>query len=199
MQTCIHYKIKIKKMKSITILVFAICLIFKPTLIKAQKATSFEEGTITLANGTIKKGNIINNLAKKGTIQFKESKESKKQILDGTQLNALIIGNTNYQCINGDFFKEICLGKICFLQKASKTSTKVIYSGTTPVAIAGTNGKLNDYFLYNNKNLQLLTKKNVSTILKATLINCASLNINKVNIDDLSSVAEIITSYNKCN
>jgi hypothetical protein len=184
-------------MKTIQTIFTFIYLSFSVNNVVAQTPASYVQGNITLSNGTKQEGFIKNNLAQKGTIQFIAVGNTKKTTYDGTELSSVNFDNNTYQCISGDFFKIICTGKICFLQKASKTSSKILYSGSTPIGVAGTNGKLGDYYIYNNNNLQLLTKKNVQSILIETCKDCTN-PLPQVNTNDLLSVGAIVTAYNNC-
>ncbi len=92
----------------------------------------------------------------------------------------------------------IVSGKVNLLQKASKTSNKIIYNGNEPVGIEGTDGKTGDYYIYTNKILQLLDKKNIQTIISKTLKDCTNVKTDNTNLDNISKVIELITQFNNC-
>ena len=184
-------------MKTVHILFIVFGITILSSNIKAQTTEESVQATITLANGAVQNGLAKDNLAKKGNIVFIENATTKKQTFDGTDLQKLTINGTEYLCIKGDFFKTICSGKICLLQKTSKTSSRVLYSGSDPIGIAGSDGKLGDYYLYKSNILTLLNQKNVAVELASHTNDCNAL-ITSYDKENLATIAAIITSYNNC-
>lgn len=186
-------------MKTRIILFLAASFTFFTNQMVAQAPKDFVEGSITLLNGTQQKGYIKDNMLKKGSIQFINAVDSKKMNYEGTELNALRFSATDYQCIKGDFFKSICSGNVSYLQKVSKTSTKVLYSGSEPVGVAGTDGKLGDFYLYKDNQLTHLTKKNMQTVLNSTIGDCAEAIAKAKNVgENTEALTEAILAYNNC-
>ena len=91
-------------------------------VLQAQTAipVEFLKGSITLADGSTKNGFVKESIKKSATIVFIDSAGLAKKTYEGSQINSVSVGATNFICIKGDFFKAICTGKLCFLQKASK-------------------------------------------------------------------------------
>jgi hypothetical protein len=109
-----------------------------------------------------------------------------------------VVDTVNYLCIKGDFFKTICSGKICFLQKASNASNKASYNGSDAVFASGTEGKIGDYFVYSNNQLIHLTKKTVSRFITEQLSSCSPAAAKAAAANgDMLVLAEAVSIYNK--
>lgn len=173
-----------------------ICMTAMSNKTNAQAPEGFVKGTVTLSNGTVESGYIKETIKKNAAISFINANGSKQQY-DGNQINAASVDTSNYICIKGDFFKTICTGKICFLQKASNASSKASFNGTEAVFISGTDGKIGDYFAYSNGQLTLLTKKTVNKFILEQLADCtpAAEKARSVN-GDIPALADAVAIYN---
>lgn len=162
----------------------------------AQAPAGFVKGTVTLSNGTVATGYIKESIKKNAAISFADA-DGSKTAYSGSQINAATVDTVNYMCIKGDFFKTICTGKICFLQKASNAAGKASYNGTEAVFTSGTEGKIGDYFVYSNNQLTHLTKKTVNKFIAEQLVsNNAAVEKAKTVNGDMALLADAVNIYN---
>jgi hypothetical protein len=165
----------------------------------AQMPTGFEKGSITLANGTVLSGYVKNNLQKSAQVQFMETENGKKKTFDGTAVNGVEINGEKYMSINGDFFKTICNGELCYIQKASDAAGKTVYNGSDATVLAGTAGKINDYFIYNSATgtLTAVSVKNINEVAVNNFGTCtAAIEKAKTINGDLLQLKDAVTIYN---
>jgi hypothetical protein len=168
--------------------------------VNAQEAPEgFEKGSITLPDNTVAAGFVKENIRKGAAIWFISASGGKKKKYDGSELIAAETADEKFLCIKGDFFRIICNGDLAFLQKASDASGKPTYNGIEAVFSNGTEGKPNDYFLYDNKvkKLQLVSKKNLDEVVKNTFAgNTAALEKAKTVNGDLAQLKDAVDIYN---
>lgn len=181
-----------------TITVFA--FFFIALNVKAQNETpkGFVKGTIVLTDNTSVSGFVKDKMKSDASISFMDENQ-KKKTYNGSDILSLSIGQENYICIKGDFFKTICSGKLCFLQKMSDASGKPTYNGTEAIFSNGTEGKPGDYFIYSSadKQLKLVAKKNFNETISAVFAgNTAALDKAKTVSGDLSQLKEAVEVYN---
>ena len=179
----------------------ALVLAFNFSLVAVNAQTTAPEGytkaTITLANGTTQPGYIKDNIKKSASITFTDESGNNKKVYDGSDINAVKTDAANFICINGDFFKTICTGKLCFVQKASNASNKASYNGTEAVFNNGTEGKIGDYFIYADKKLKLINKKSVETFISTDLAGCtAAVEKAKTINGDIAKLQEAVEIFN---
>ncbi len=167
--------------------------------LQAQVPANFAKGSITMADGSSISGYVKDNMKKDASVEFLDNTGEGKKKFDGSQINAVNIDAARYQCIKGDFFRTICNGKICFLQKVSNASGKTIYNGSEAIILSGTDGKTGDYFSYSNNELTLITKKSVDVFI-GQLGNCtAAVEKAKSVNGDIAALADAVTIYNSYN
>jgi hypothetical protein len=171
------------------------------TINAANAQTSAPEGftkaSITLANGTVQSGYIKDNIKKSASVIFVDESGTNKKTYEGSDINGVKIDAANFICINGDFFKTICTGKLCFVQKASNAASKASYNGNEAVFNSGTEGKIGDYFIYANNKLTLLNKKSVEAFITNDLSGCtAAIEKAKAANGDIAKLQEAVTIYN---
>ena len=161
----------------------------------------FSSGTITLADGTRQSGFIKDYIRKDASVTFAATGH-KKINYDGTDLLSAEINGTKYLCIKGDFFKVLCEGELSFLQKSSDASGKLTYNGNEPIFSSGTDGKRDDYFVYNSndKQLKLVSKKNFGDVAASSFADCtAAKDKAKIINGDLSQFRGAVEEYNNRN
>ena len=157
----------------------------------------YTKASITLANGSVQSGYIKDNIKKSASVVFTDESGNNKKTYEGSDINALKIDAVSFICVNGDFFKTICTGKICFVQKASNASGKAAYNGTEAVFNNGTEGKIGDYFIYADKKLKLLNKKSIESFINTDLIACAAAVEKAKTINgDIAKLQEAVEIYN---
>ena len=184
-------------MKNFAMFFTTICMAAIAGHTQAQAPAGFVKGTVTLSTGKTVNGYVKESIKKNAAISFTDASGGNKQEYDGSQLNSVQVDTVNYICFKGDFFKTICTGKICFLQKASNAANKASYNGTDAVFTSGTEGKIGDYFAFSNNQLVHLTKKSVNSFIAAQLSSCApAAEKAKSANGDISLLAEAITVYN---
>lgn len=178
-------------------------LSFSTTAVKAQTEipAGFTKGSITLANGTVVAGYLKDNIKKSASVTYVDNNGANKKTYEGSDINNVTIESENFTCIKGDFFKTICTGKICFLQKASNAANKASYNGAEPVFNSGTEGKIGDYFVYSSNTLKLINKKTVNAFISSDLSNCTAA-VEKANgingnIAKLQEAVEVFNNANK--
>ena len=157
----------------------------------------YNKASITLANGSIQTGYIKDNIKKSAEIIFVDESGNNKKVYAASDINGVKIDAANFICINGDFFKTICTGKLCFVQKASNAAGKASYNGNEAVFNNGTEGKIGDYFIYADKKLKLLNKKSVETFISTDLTGCAAaIEKAKAINGDIAKLQEAVEIYN---
>lgn len=160
----------------IFLLTAAFCTVSIGLLAQKDVPKGFSKGNITLAGNTIVTGYIKDNLRSNGTIAVITAENDRRKNYGAGDLLAAQIDSTRFICIQGDFFRVISEGQLCFLQKASNGSNQPVYNGTEAIFIKGTDGQVNDYFFYDRTHqlLKLLTRKNRDEMIAGTFTNCAA-------------------------
>ncbi|GAB2807398.1 hypothetical protein [Ferruginibacter profundus] len=180
-----------------TFIIAAIGLFVATATAQTNAPEGFTRASITLANGTVQSGFIKDNIKKSASVIFTDESGNNKKVYEGSDINGVTIAAVNFVCINGDFFKTICSGKLCFLQKASNAAGKASYNGTEAVFSNGTEGKIGDYFIYAGKKLKLINKKTVDTFISNDLTGCtAAIEKAKTINGDISRLQEAVDIYN---
>ncbi len=158
----------------------------------------YTKATITLANGTAQSGFIKDNIKKSASVIFTDESGGNKKVFEGSDINGLTVDAVHYLCINGDFFKTISAGKLNFVQKASNASGKASYNGTEAVFSSGTEGKIGDYFVYADKKLKLINKKNIDAFINSDLAGCTQAIEKAKSINgDIAKLQEAVDLYNQ--
>lgn len=142
----------------------ALSLFFLQATAQTEAPKGFSNGKVVLPDKTIVTGFIKDNIRKDASVLVLVDGKEKKY--NGADIASAEIDGSAYTCIKGDFFKVVCKGELTFLQKASNASSKPTYIGTEAVFISGTEGRPGDYFIYENKSLQLklVSKKNLTAV-----------------------------------
>jgi len=176
----------------------SLALGFSVALVNAQSIPEgYTKATVILANGTAQIGFIKDNIKKSASITFVDGSGNNKKVYEGSEINGVKTDAATFTCINGDFFKTICTGKLCFIQKSSNAAGKASYNGTEAVFNNGTEGKIGDYFIYADKKLKLLNKKTVESFINTDLATCsAAVEKAKAINGDISKLQEAVEIYN---
>ncbi len=162
--------------------------------------TEFSKGSITMADGSIVPGFVKDNIKKSASVVYMDNTGANKKTYEGSQINAVTIGTSDFVCISGDFFRTLSTGKMNFLQKASNASGKVSYNGTEAVISSGTEGKVGDYFVYADKKLKLLNKKSLESFISSDLTGCAeAVEKAKAINGDIAKLQQAVDIYNNYN
>jgi hypothetical protein len=162
----------------------------------------FKKGSIVLNDNSVLSGFVKDNMGKDASVWFVTASGDKKKNYSGAEILSAEIDGSSFICINGDFFKVICKGELCFLQKQSDASGKVSYNGPNAVFSNGTEGRPGDYFFYTaaTKTLQLVSKKNLSEVTAASFNgNAAALDKAKAAADNIEILKEAVNIYNNSN
>lgn len=190
-------------MKIITALVISIVsLVLSQANAQTEVPKGFKKGTIVLADGSSLPGFIKDNIRNNASVLFISEAGGKKKNYDGSDLNTAEIEGTKFFCIKGDFFKVLSEGELNFLQKSSDASDKPTYNGNEATFSSGTEGKPNDYFIYNTKDkqLKLVSSKNVDEVIAASFAgNTAAIDKAKTASGDLSQLKVAVEIYNNRN
>ncbi len=180
-----------------TLLTAAAAFLITTTNAQTNVPEGFTKASITLPNGTVQTGYVKDNIKKSAAIIFVDESGANKKTYEGSDINSLKMDAVNFICINGDFFKTICTGKLCFVQKASNAAGKASYNGNEAVFSSGTEGKIGDYFIYADKKLKLLNKKSVETFISTDLTGCAAaIEKAKAINGDIAKLQEAVDIYN---
>lgn len=171
---------------------------------KSQDAVpkGFVKGSVTLADNTEVTGYIKDDIRKKASVVLTSADGNKKTVYDGDKLNSVKIEGVTYSCMKGDFFKLICDGDLCFLQKASDASSKPVYVGSEAMFINGTEGKPGDYFIFNKatQQLKLVTNKNIAEVSAQSFANCeAAISKAKEADSNVAMLKDAVVIYNNRN
>lgn len=180
---------------------FLLAFIFSFFVSHAQNEIpkGFSKGSIVLSDGTVVSGYIKEKIRNNASILVMSETGGKKKSYDGDKLISAEIDSTSFLCIKGDFFKILCAGELSFLQKASDASGKPVYNGTEAMFTNGTDGKPDDYFIYDvkQKQLKLVTGKNVGEVAAASFIDCAeALTKAKETGTNVAMLREAVKIYN---
>ena len=187
-------------MKSVKLFAIAILsLLFVGAKAQTEAPKGFSKGTVVLPDNSSVSGFIKDDIRKDASVVLQSSGKEKKY--DGAEISGVEIDGTSYLCLRGDFFKVICKGDLCFLQKASNASSKPTYVGNEVMFISGTEGKVGDYFLYGKDHqLQLVSKKNLETLVAGSFEGYAPAQEKaRAAKADLSQLKEAVELYNKRN
>jgi hypothetical protein len=182
------------------ILFFSIAFLIS-NLLQAQPTVTDDvvQGSITMLDGTIVQGTVKDKIKKSASIIVIDEVTKKKKVIEGHQILTATINKVKYVTIGGDFFTVLADGKLSFLQKNSDASNKIKYSGSNPVGSYGTDGNINDFFIYSNNVLEIVHKKNMKEQIKQHLINCAEAYNNANNIkEDVILLQKAIEIFNNC-
>lgn len=190
-------------MKIINALVISIVsLVLSQANAQTEVPKGFKKGTIVLADGSSLPGFIKDNIRNNASVMFISEAGGKKKNYDGSGLISAEIEGTKFFCIKGDFFKVLSEGELNFLQKSSDASDKPTYNGNEATFSSGTEGKPNDYFIYNTKDkqLKLVSRKNVDEVIAASFAgNIAAIDKAKTAGGDLSQLKVAVEIYNNRN
>jgi hypothetical protein len=162
----------------------------------------FKTGSVMLADSSVLQGFVKDNIKSNATVSFQAGTSSKKTTYAGADILSVTIEGDTYACIKGDFFKVICQGELCFLQKASDATGKMSYAGNEVVFSAGTEGKPGDFFLYSaaGKELVLVSKKNFDEVVTNSFHGyTAAIDKAKSANGDLAQVKDAVIIYNNRN
>jgi hypothetical protein len=181
----------------------SIVLLFITVAAMAQTETpkGFASGSIELTDGSTVTGFVKDNMRKEAAVFF-VGVDGKKAKYPGTDLQSANIGGTKYMCIKGDFFKVVCNGEICFLQKSSDASSIPVYNGSEAMFINGTEGKPGDYFIYSgiDKQLKKVSKATVETVAAKSFAGCtAAIDKAKAAKEDISKLKDAVEIFNNRN
>jgi hypothetical protein len=126
----------------------------------------FKKGWLILADSSRIDGYIKDYFTNRASVVFANETNQKKKEYNGQELLALEIDETKFICFHGDFFKVIADGDLELVQKTTDASGIPCYNGAEAIFINGTEGKRNDYFIYEpkSKELKLVTKKNFKEV-----------------------------------
>ncbi|MEP7373015.1 MAG: hypothetical protein ABI675_06455 [Chitinophagaceae bacterium] len=181
------------------VLVVVLSVYFTVTQAQTEAPKGFKKGTLTLADNSTISGNIKSNIRSSASVSFLSEEGGKKQNYDGSELISAEIDGTKFICIKGDFFRVISNGGLSFLQKASDASNKYSYNGNEAVFSSGTEGKPDDYFIYDsrNKELKRISKKNFDEVTAAAFAgNAAAIDKAKAVNGDIAQLKEAVEIYN---
>ena len=117
---------------------------------RAQEAAPrhFRPGRVLLADSTLLTGYVRDYIHTNASVVFWDAKTGARRSFKGSQLLAVDIDTTRWLCVKGDFFRVLVTGDHWVVQKSSDASGKPVFNGTEPILVNGTEGRLNDYFLY---------------------------------------------------
>lgn len=177
---------------------FAVFLCINGLAVTAQTTApaGFKKATVVFSNGNTMQGFAKDNIKKASTVMFMDSAGAKKEY-DGNTIQYITIDSVSFICIKGDFFKVLRSGKIDFLQKAGNAAANPVYNGGEALFINGTEGRIGDYFVYSNNELQLLNKKNVEVFINTALAGCAeAIQKAKASNGDIAQIAEAVAMFN---
>jgi len=184
------------------ILVVVLSVYFSVTQAQTDAPKGFKKGSLTLADNSTVSGNIKNNIRSSAAVVFISEEGGKKKNYDGAELISAEIDGTKFLSIKGDFFRVISQGELSFLQKASDASNKPTYNGNEAVFSSGTEGKPDDYFIYDsrNKELKKISKKNFDEVTAAAFAgNSAAIDKAKAANGDIAQLKEAVELYNNPN
>jgi hypothetical protein len=176
---------------------FIVSLFVLQATAQTEAPKGFSTGKIVLPDNTVVTGFIKDNIRKDASVVLATGGKEKKY--NGADIASAVIGETNYTCMKGDFFKVVCNGELTFLQKASDASSKPTQIGNEVFFLSGTEGKPGDYFIYENKSqqLQLVSKKNLNDVVTNSFGGYApAIEKAKAAQTDIAQLKSAVESYN---
>jgi hypothetical protein len=187
-----------KKMKLFTAVILS--LGFFAAQAQTEIPKGYSKGQVTLGDNTVVTGYIKENIRSKSTVTIIDAAGNKKKY-EGSSLAAAEIENDRYICIKGDFFKVLCKGDLCFLQKASDASGTPVYNGSEAMFINGTEGKPGDHFIYTAaKELKLVSQKTFDAVTTTSLAGCTpALEKAKAANGSMDGLKDAVVLYNNRN
>jgi hypothetical protein len=148
-------------MKKLTMLLnIALLTIGLQAAAQKEIPKGFEKATIVLSDGSTLEGYAKDQMRKQASIQFFNPGTGKKTSYDANSLNSININDNKWICLQGDFFKQLNNSNPLLLQKCSDVAGKPIFNGVETVISAGSQGKIDDQFQYNNNTNQLIPVSN---------------------------------------
>jgi hypothetical protein len=185
-------------MKIVTTLTAFLLLGISSLQAQSEAPKGFKNGSVMLADSIVLQGFVKDNIRSNATVSFQGATNTKKVIYAGSDILSVTIEGETYACIKGDFFKVICQGELCFLQKASDATGKMSYAGNEAIFSAGTEGKPGDFFLYSavGKELVLVSKKNFDEVVDSFNGYNAAVEKAKAVNGDYSQLKEAVMTYN---
>ena len=181
-----------------SILAVASILLVSGAHAQTETPKGYTKGSIILPDNSSLTGYVKENMRKNAAVSFIDENQ-KKINYNGSDIASVTIGSDNFIAIKGDFFKTICNGKLCFVQKMSDASGKVSYNGNEAVFASGTDGKPGDYFIYETKTkeLKLVTKKNINEVATASFAGCnEAIEKSKTVTGDVLQLKDAVEVYN---
>ena len=176
---------------------FIVSLFVLQATAQTEAPKGFSTGKVGLPDNTIVTGFIKDNIRKDASVVLITAGKEKK--FNGADIASATVGETNYTCMKGDFFKVVCNGELTFLQKASNASSKPTQVGNEVFFLSGTEGKPGDYFIYETKNqqLKLVSKKTLGTIVANSFGTYApAIEKAKAAQNDIAQLKNAIETYN---
>jgi hypothetical protein len=190
-------------MKSLKILsAVVLSITFLQVNAQSEIPKGFKKGSVVLADNSSLSGYIRDNIRSNASVVFIGEAGEKKKYYSGSELISAELDGAKFLCINGDFFRIISQGELNFLQKSSDASGKPSFNGSEAVFSSGTEGKPDDYFIYDsrNKQLKLISKKNFDEVVAKTFAgNTAAIDKAKTANGDLAQLKDAIDLYNNRN
>jgi hypothetical protein len=159
----------------------------------------FGKGSLVLPDSSTVTGYIKDNIRKDASLIFLDDTAGKKIKYTGDDLISVEVEGNRFICIRGDFFKIVCKGELCFLQKSSDASGKPTYNGTETLFINGTPGKAGDYFIYDSRvrELKLVSNKTFARVTSGTFAGCAAaIEKAKAVQGNIALLSEAVVIYN---
>lgn len=190
-------------MKSLKILsAFVLSIAFLQVNAQTEIPKGFKKGSVVLSDNSSLSGYIKDNIRKKSSVTLVNETGDKKTNYNGSDLVSAEIDGVKFICIHGDFFKVISEGEVDFLQKSGDASAIPSFNGNEAIFSNGTEGKPDDYFIYNsrNKELKLVSKKNFDEVVAKTFAsNAAAIDKAKTANGDIAQLKDAVDIYNNSN
>jgi hypothetical protein len=187
-------------MKSLKILSAVILSIaFLQVNAQSEIPKGFKKGSIVLADNSSLSGYVKDNIRSNASVVIIGEAGEKKKYYNGSDLISAELDGAKFLCINGDFFRIISQGELNLLQKSSDASGKPSYNGNEAVFSNGTQGRPDDYFIYDirNKELKLLSKKSFDEVIAKTFAgNTAAIDKAKTANGDFAQLKDAVDLYN---
>ena len=159
-----------------TLSILSLCLFLVQAQAQENLPKGYKKGSLVLADNTVLSGYIKENIAGNASVILLSEDGKKKKNYDGDGLLSVTIDSLRFICIKGDFFRLLCEGDLCLLQKSSDASRKPTYNGSEAIFSNGTEGKPGDYFTYtaSNKQLKIVSRKNFNSVVAESFASCAA-------------------------
>lgn len=110
-----------------------------------EKNNDGTNGQVTLTDNSTLAGSVKDNIRKKGEITL--MRDGKKTKYKADDITGVQVAGITYITNNNTFYEVIWQGKTISLLRKASSSSAILYNGTEPVMVSGSEGDIDDHFV----------------------------------------------------